>query len=59
MLDKVIKSMYNNNVFFVKAGMIMEKSLMIINNINHKSKLYEAYSILVNQKQGIIAYKGR
>lgn len=45
--------------FFVKAGFIMEKSLMIINNINNKSKLYEAYSILVNQKQGIIAYKGR
>lgn len=51
--------MYNNNVFFVKAGFIMEKSLMIINNINHNGKLYEAYSILVNQKQGIIAYKGR
>ena len=51
--------MYNNNVFFVKAGFIMEKSLMIINNINHKGKLYEAYSILVNQKQGKTEYKGR
>ncbi len=45
--------------FFVKAGNIMNNLLIEINNMNHKSKLYEAYSILVNQKQGIIAYKGR
>lgn len=37
----------------------MNKSLIEINNVNYKGKLYEAYSILTNQKQGIIAYKGR
>lgn len=37
----------------------MKKLLMETKNINYESKLKKAYSILANQKQGIIAYKGR
>jgi hypothetical protein len=37
----------------------MKKILKETEKINYKNKFYKAYSILANQKQGIIAYKRR
>lgn len=37
----------------------MKQILFETEKISYKNKLFKAYSIFVNKKQGIIAYKGR